>query len=136
MFKKKSHTRSPSPSATASSCIKFRVDGYYAWVAVTNGRINYFRPPVATDSLDARLCQMAITNGLLFRMDGSTIFGHQSPHLIMRGGAITNGNTKIERVKIKRAKDQANQNQTDHKRTTIQRAKIKRAKQLTNDCVT
>ena len=76
-------------------------DGYYEWVAIPNGRINYFRPPVATPQY-AR-------------------------------GAITNGNTKIKRVKIKRAKDQANQNQTDHKRTTIQRAKIKRAKQLTND---
>ena len=31
------------------SIIKFRVDGYYEWVAVTNGRINNFRPPVATN---------------------------------------------------------------------------------------
>ena len=45
-------------------------DGYYEWVAIPNGRINYFRPPVAT------------------------------PHYAR--GAITNGNTKFKRVKIKR----------------------------------
>ena len=34
---------------SVKSIIKFRVDGYYEWVAVTNGRINNFRPPVATN---------------------------------------------------------------------------------------
>ena len=34
-------------------------DGYYEWVAIPNGRINYFRPPVATP----HYARGAITNG-------------------------------------------------------------------------